>query len=124
MNIQKETSSVTYQIKRYEPGKIQINDEIYTHSVIIRPHQLITSWRPQKIEELCFADLEAILLDPPAIMLLGTGSKILIPPQSLLTPLFEKGIGVEFMDSQAACYTYTILTNDERDVAACILLSL
>lgn len=123
MNIQKEHSSATYQIKHYEPGKIQINEESYTNSVIVRPHQLLAPWRPSILSELCLEDFQTLLLDPPTILLLGTGTKMLIPQQSLLTPLFEKGIGVEFMDSKAACYTYTILAADERNVAACILIA-
>jgi uncharacterized protein len=122
MNIHKEDSSATYHIKHYEPGKILINEEYHTTSVIVRPHHLLSPWKPTTLAELQLDDFTSILSDPPTILLLGTGAKMLIPAQSLLTPLFEKGIGVEFMDSKAACYTYTILANDERNVAACILI--
>lgn len=123
MNIHKEHCSATYQIKHYEPGKLQINEANYTNSVIIRPDVLLAPWRPSTLCELCLEDFETLLMTPPTILLLGTGAKMLIPPQSLLIPLFEKGIGVEFMDSKAACYTYTILATDERNVAACILIA-
>lgn len=122
MNIQEEQGSATYHIKRYEPGNIQINEQNYNCSVIIRPHHLLAPWKPSTLAELCIEDFETLLLDPPTIMLLGTGARMIIPPQSLLLPLFEKGIGVEFMDSKAACYTYTILAADERNIAACILI--
>ena len=122
MNIQQDESSAKYQIKHYEPGKIQINEDIYTQSVIVRQHEILTDWRPQTLADLSIEDFETILATPPAILLLGTGEKMIIPKQELLIPLFEKGIGVEYMDSKPACYTFTILSADNREVAACILI--
>lgn len=122
MNIQKDESDATYQIKSYEPGKIVINAETYTQSVIIRPHTLLAPWRPQSLADIRAEDFETLNLDKPTILLLGTGAKLQIPAQGLLRPLFEMGIGVEFMDSKAACYTYTILSSEGRNVAACILI--
>lgn len=122
MHIQKDENEATYQIQSYEPGKIVINAKSYTQSVIIRPHALLTPWRPNSLAELTHNDFESLILDKPTILLLGTGSTLEIPSQELLRPLFEMGIGVEFMDSKAACYTYTILSSEGRNVAACILI--
>lgn len=122
MIIQEDDSSANYQIRRYEPGKIWINDQCYQNSVIIRAHQLLTPWSPRQLTDITTQHFEAIYANPPKILLLGTGSKLHIPPQSLLIPLMEKGIGVEFMDSLAACYTYTVLIGENRDVTACILI--
>ncbi|MFI4937702.1 MAG: Mth938-like domain-containing protein [Candidatus Berkiellales bacterium] len=122
MIIQQDETTATYQINRYEPGKIWINQQAYDQSVIIRPHSLATI-TPRQLSELTVNDFSSLFEDLPQIFLLGTGSKLIIPPEELLRPLFEKGIGVEFMDSKTASYTFTVLAAEERNVAACILVS-
>jgi uncharacterized protein len=52
---------------------------------------------------------------------LGTGAKIHFPTPELLTPLAQDGIGVEVMDTPAACRTYMILMAEGRQVAAALL---
>jgi uncharacterized protein len=56
------------------------------------------------------------------IVLLGTGQRLAFPPPALLAPLAAARIGVEVMDSNAACRTYNILMAEGRRVAAAIIL--
>jgi uncharacterized protein len=120
--IQQDSNSATYQIQRYEPGKIWVNQRCYENSVVICPHQFIEHWPPKELNELQPVHLEAIIALKPEIVLLGTGPKALIPAQELLVVLFEKGIGVEFMDTKAACFTYMVLAAEERNICACLFL--
>lgn len=122
MFIQPDISAATYQIRRFEPGKVWINEDCYQQSFIIRPHQL-TLWEPTQLSELTSTHFDLFFTGPPEILLLGTGLHLIIPPEPLLNPLLEKGIGVEFMDSKTACYTYTVLASELRKVAACILIN-
>jgi uncharacterized protein len=121
MNIQEDDYGAKYQINRYEPGEIWVNKQCYPNSIIIRPDVLLTPWRPKNLAELELKDFESIFADPPAIVLLGTGEKLVIPDQALMNALFQKGIGVEFMDTRAACHTFTVLAAEKRSVAACLL---
>ncbi len=121
MVIQEDESNATYQIQRYEPGEIWINKVCYQHSVIIRPHDLI-QWAPGDIAELEASHFAPLFSPKVDIALLGTGPKLVVPDQLLLKSLFEAGIGVEFMDSKAACRTYAVLASEMRNVAACILI--
>ncbi|MBS0289873.1 MAG: hypothetical protein JSS07_07570 [Proteobacteria bacterium] len=120
MIIQSDDSTTAYQIKRFEPGRIWINEDCYHNSVIIQPNGL-QFLKAQKLSDITNEDFASLIASKIDIVLLGTGAKLIIPPQSLLLPFFEKGIGLEFMDSRAACYTYTVLAG-ERNVAACILI--
>lgn len=120
--IQPDHTNATYKIEHYEPGKIRINQQDYGCSVIIRPHHFHPFWPPNQFSELLSSHFDLLTEPLPSILLLGTGTKLIIPPQELLLPLFQKGIGVEFMDSKAACFTFTALAAEERDVAACILI--
>ncbi|MCS5711061.1 MTH938/NDUFAF3 family protein [Candidatus Berkiella aquae] len=122
MHIQQDETTATYQIKRYEPGKIWINEACYEQSVIIRPHQLIVPWEPNQFADLTTRHFESLYDNKPDILLLGTGEISAIPSDDLLQELWQKGIGIEFMDSRRACFTYTVLAAEERNVAACIII--
>jgi len=54
--------------------------------------------------------------------LIGTGARFQFPEPALLAPLQKAGIGVEVMDTQAACRTYNILLGEGRSVAAALIL--
>jgi uncharacterized protein len=111
-----------YQIRAYQPGSVQINTTIYTHSVIVTPTTLIDHWAPQTLAELDAASLRIILDLKPDLILLGTGSVQVFPPQALYSELINAGIGVEIMDTRAACRTYNALSAENRSVAACLII--
>ena len=55
------------------------------------------------------------------VLFVGTGSQIAHLPPALRTPLEAAGIGVEMMDSPAACRTYNVLLSEGRRIAAALL---
>jgi len=123
MFIQLDQSTATYSIKDYEPGKIWVNDQCYASSVIIYSERLIVPWAPRQLAELTAAHFAPLFAYPlPEILILGTGTTCQIPPEALLVPFFEKGVGVEFMKSKSACFTFSALAAEKRKVAACILI--
>jgi uncharacterized protein len=69
------------------------------------------------------AHFEAILEFMPEIVLLGTGGTLRFPHPRLTEALIRAQIGVEVMDTPAACRTYNILASEGRKVAAALLLS-
>ena len=54
----------------------------------------------------------------------GSGKQIRFPPVTWITSLIHKQIGIETMDTQAACRTYNILASEGRSVALALLLEL
>lgn len=117
-----DDNQATYQIKRYEPGKIWVNENCFEKSLIVRPHQLLHPWDVCGVTTLIPESFSPLFTDRPDIVLLGTGEILTFPAESLLEALWLKGIGVEVMDSRRACFTYTVLTAEERNVAACIII--
>jgi uncharacterized protein len=69
------------------------------------------------------AHFEAITDLEPEIVLLGTGSRQRFPRPSLLRSLLARGVGVEIMNTAAACRTYNIIMLEGRRVAAALLLA-
>lgn len=122
MNIQQDTNTSKYNIKRYQPGKIWVNQQCYQKSILISPTSLNHQWAPQTFSELLPEHFQGIHDTPPEIFILGTGEKLDFPPSEWLLPFYEQGIGVEIMDSLRAVYTYTILCSEDRKVTAGILI--
>jgi uncharacterized protein len=96
--------------------------EVLTRSAVILPHRVVKDWSPQRMDDATLADFQAIAALEPEIVLLGSGRGLRFPPSGLLRPLRERGIGVEVMDTGAACRTYNILVTEGRLVAAALLM--
>ena len=113
-----------YSITSYGPDWIKVNTQEFRRSLIVTPEQLISDWPPRTFDDLVEAHFEAIAsLEPKLeIVLLGTGVRQRFPRPSLLHPLLERGVGVEVMDTAAACRTYNIIMLEGRRVAAALLL--
>ncbi len=106
----------------YAKGHIVINDKKVNRSVVITPERLVTDWPPQRFVDLEAGHFEWIVKLEPEIVLLGTGSHQHFPRTQLVSPLIERGLGVEVMDTAAACRTYNIIVAEGRRVAAALLM--
>lgn len=122
MSLTLDENSATYQIRAYQPGQIQVNNQLFTHSIIIAPERLIDAWAPQMIDELKSEDLAAVIELRPTILLIGTGHTLQFPKLEIYGDLINYGIGVEIMSTHAACRTYNVLTAEGRSVAAALLI--
>jgi uncharacterized protein len=118
-----DENQAAYQIHAYKPGQIQVNDMTLTQSLIISATQLITDWPPQVLAELTETHLQAVLPLAPTILLIGTGARLQFPAMAIYGNLLNHGIGVEVMDTSAACRTFNALSAEGRNVVAALLLT-
>jgi len=93
-----------------------------TESLILTGRQLITEWEPNQLPELTAAHLEVVLNLDPELVLLGTGARQQFPAMEILASLHRAQIGVEVMDTAAACRTFNILVAEGRHVVAALLM--
>lgn len=121
MQLNLEPKNGSFQIRTYQPGSILINDQTYTQSLLVSATELIP-WQPRSISELTNEHLQIILERKPQLFLLGTGEKQIFPPTSTLAILINNKIGVEVMDTGAACRTFNVLVAEGRKVMAGLLL--
>jgi uncharacterized protein len=56
------------------------------------------------------------------MVIFGSGKRLRFVRPALLQGLINRGVGVETMDTQAACRTYNILAGEGRHVAAALIL--
>ena len=111
-----------YTIQAYGQGQVTINDEVVTSSVVVTPARLLREWEPERFDDLAPAHLEALAELEPEIVVLGTGGRLRFPAAAVTASLAARGIGVEVMDTAAACRTYNILVSEDRNVVAALLM--
>ena len=117
-----DSNSATYQIRAFQPGAIQVNDKILNKSILITPHTLDENWPPQSIDELTAQALSLVIPLKPNVLLIGTGSELIFLDISLYGELINHGIGVEIMDTRAACRTFNALAAEDRHVVAALII--
>ena len=60
-------------------------------------------------------------LASPQFLLLGTGRRQVFPPADVVRSFHDAGIGIDTMDTGAACRTYNILLAEKRPVTAALM---
>ena len=61
------------------------------------------------------------LADDVDVLLIGTGAELSHIPADLRAVLEQAGIGVEIMNSPAACRTYNVLLSEGRRIALAVI---
>ncbi len=123
MKIEREQPDGRNAFSGYGEGYVEVNRTRYQQSLVVSAERLVTDWPAESIDALCADHLAAILELAPEIVLLGTGAAFSFPEPALLAPLRKAGIGVEVMDTPAACRTYNILLGEGRNVVAAIIVT-
>lgn len=108
-------------ITGYGFGFIEINKEAYTKNLLLTASEMLP-WDVVSFDALCPADLSGLLTFSPALVLLGTGQTLRFPHPSLLADLTKAQVGVEVMDTQAACRTFNVLAAEGRRVLLAALI--
>jgi uncharacterized protein len=101
---------------------IRIGETEYRQNLIVTPDAVATGWAPAGFAALTEDDFAALLQHRPELVLLGTGATQRFPHPRLLQALAGARIGVEAMDTRAACRTFNILVAEDRRVVAALVL--
>ena len=108
-------------ITAYDTDYVQVNETQHKAPLVVLPERLIMPWGVANFASLDETHFALIAETGAEIVLLGTGAKQRFVHPRLTRALAEKRIGVECMDTQAACRTYNILLGESRKVAAALL---
>ena len=106
----------------YGEGYVEVNRARLHASVLVSPERIVTDWPAESVAALTADHLAAIVELHPEIVLLGTGAAFHFPEPAMLAPLYKAGIGVEVMDTPAACRTFNILMGEGRNVVAALVV--
>lgn len=103
-------------------GFVAVSGQRHEQPIVVTPEQVLSDWQARSFDTLAETDFSYFLTLMPEILLLGTGPQQRFAHPRLYRALTEARIGVEFMDTPAACRTYNILMAEDRKVVAAILL--
>ena len=109
-------------ITGYGPGWIAIGGERIGHSLLLHSDGQRGAWRPRAFNDLTAADFAPLAQGRPELALFGSGERLRFPKPAWVRALIEAGIGIETMDTPAACRTYNILAGEGRRVVAALLI--
>ncbi|WP_372657272.1 Mth938-like domain-containing protein [Hydrogenophaga sp.] len=112
-------------VTAYGEAWVAINGERHTSSVLLSSTGEKQAWDCHRFEDLSAAHFEllaAVTEQAPELVLFGSGVRLRFVHPALLQVLIARGIGVETMDTPAACRTFNILAGEGRRVVAALLL--
>jgi len=118
-HLQAPTANV---IKALGADWVRIGDVDYRQNLVVTPDAVSTGWAPSGFAALAESDLAALLEHRPELVLLGTGAKQRLPHPRLLRALSDARVGVEVMDTRAACRTFNILIAEDRRAVAALIV--
>ena len=108
-------------IKNYENHSLYIDDKIYSNNVLVTS-AAVENWDLNDIDSLHINDFKNVLDCEPEIIILGTGSNLVIPTSNIINDIQNRGIGFEFMITESACKTFNLLVSENRKVTAALIL--
>lgn len=110
----------------YGPGWIGIGHqgvaEKVEHSLVLGSQGEKMDWQCSRFQDLSAAHFERLVALRPELVVFGSGLRLRFAPPQYLQALMAQRIGVETMDTVAACRTYNILAGEGRHVVAALLL--
>ena len=121
MKIEREQPEGRNTFTGYGPGYVEVGGMRHAKSVIVSAGN-IDEWSVRDVDSLARSDLASLAASKPEIVLLGTGPKLVFPDPAALADFHAARIGIEVMDTQAACRTYNILLAEGRNVVAALII--
>lgn len=111
-----------YQFTGYGDDHVLVNGQRFDFGLALGPALLEQEvFRTVGFDTLKIIHFEWLRQQQPEIVLLGTGPKLRFPHPALTRPLIEARIGLEVMDTGAACRTYNLLAGEGRKVLVAVL---
>lgn len=104
------------------PGWIRVGTQEYRNNLVLTPEAVVPGFAPAGFDALTVDDFAALLHTSPEIVLLGTGATQRFPRPAVTAPLADANVGLEVMDTRAACRTYNILVAEGRPVVAALIV--
>lgn len=128
LKLQPDLPASQFSITAHGPGFVEINGSRILGSTVVSPFKAPAEWPVRSVEDLKNSALSALRSQDVELLLLGTGHKQRFPPPKVLSGLMSQGpageapIGVECMDTPAACRTFNLLAAEGRRVLAALII--
>lgn len=121
MKFQPDLAEGVNVITRHEPGRVWVGTVCFEGSVIVPWKGDPVAWSAGSLEALDEASFSALLEFKPELVIFGSGNRIRFPRPQWLRALIQARVGLETMDTAAACRTYNVLASERRCVVAALM---
>ena len=118
MKLHLENALGEFRISSYADGVIIVNEQPFTEAIIVTATEAPQSWGVSDASMVTIESLAPLLECKPEVILVGTGERQVFPDMQVISHLYERQIGVEIMDTRAACRTFNIVAGEGRRVVA------
>ena len=122
MKFQPDVLAGTNVITRHDADALWVGNSRFDHSLLVPWTGAVLRWAPGLPEELTAAHFEALLALNPELVIFGSGPRLKFVSPALISALIARRIGVETMDTPAACRTFNVLVAEGRSAVAALLL--
>ena len=122
MKISLESTQGRNLFTGYGDGYVDVNGARHHTNVAVSADAITPGWSTGALEAVTEEHIGRVAAARPEIVLLGSGAAFRFPHPSVLAPLYRAGIGVEVMDTRAACRTYNLLLSEGRRVVAALIV--
>ena len=122
MKFQPDTPAGGNVISRQEPGRIWVGAVAWTHSLLVPWAGEVLAWDAASPAMLTAAHFAQVAALRPEVVIFGSGARLRFVAPALLRSLIDARIGVETMDTPAACRTYNVLVSEGRRVLAALIV--
>ncbi|WP_445678574.1 Mth938-like domain-containing protein [Radicibacter daui] len=109
-------------IHGYGDGGFRVSADRYEGSLIVT-RDTVLPLTASRVSDIDAEALAAVLAADSGVevMLLGCGQRMEMVPKALKEAFRARGIGIEPMDTGAACRTFNVLLSEDRRVAAALI---
>jgi uncharacterized protein len=121
MKFQPDSAIGVNSITRTEPGRVFVGNQPFEGPLVVPWVGTVQAWAVQDFERLQTEAFTQLLAYKPELLIFGSGPRLRFVHPRLLAGLMNAGVGVETMDSAAACRTYNVLASEGRSVLAALL---
>lgn len=104
------------------PAALTVRGQRWSGAVVLQARAAPSAWSATGFEALQPAHFEALLALRPDVVLLGTGRRQRFVRPALFAALTAAQVGLDCMDTAAACRTYNILAGEDRAVVAALFI--
>ncbi|MCO5977889.1 Mth938-like domain-containing protein [Ideonella oryzae] len=122
MKFQPDSLDGLNAIARIEPGRVWVRQASYEHSVLVPWQGAVQAWNASQPGDLTVSHFAPLVELAPELVIFGSGAKHTFVSPALYRALIEHRIGIETMDTAAACRTYNVLVSEGRKVVAALLI--
>ena len=122
MKFQPDQMDGVNAISRLEKRRIWVHQTPFDSSIVVPWRGEAQAWPVTQASDLQPLHFEGLIALDPELVIFGSGDRMRFVSPALYRSLIERRIGIETMDTAAACRTFNVLVNEGRKVVGALLL--